>query len=214
MAVCYPSASFPDNKGEIKVFELAGEFLPHIPFAAYTLTKPNPQAYDRFGTSIAFVGGSLVVGARGDDTTALDKGAAYVFGNALSDADGDGLLDLWEIAHFGSRSAHRATDDTDDTDGDGSSELAEMAFDQNPLSPDATAAPAPVMENGYLTMTITKCAGVNYVVQSAGTPADADFSATTTTVLTDNATTLKVRDNVPVGAEASRFLRVRVAPSL
>jgi len=86
---------------------------------------------------------------------------------------------------------------------------------RNLALPNATAAPAPVVENGYLMLTLTKRAGVHYTIESAGTLAGADFSTATTTVLLDNAIALKVRDNVPVGSGPSRFLRTRVtaAPS-
>jgi hypothetical protein len=50
-------------------------------------------------------------------------------------------------------------------------------------------------------------------VQSAGTlltGQPASFSPGTTTVLIDNATTLKVRDNVPLGTPPARFMRVKV----
>jgi hypothetical protein len=67
-----------------------------------------------------------------------------------------------------------------------------------------------VNEGGYLTMTIAKRAGVTYQVQSAATPDEAAFSAATTTVLIDNATTLKARDNYPIGAIPGRFMRVKV----
>jgi len=45
-------------------------------------------------------------------------------------------------------------------------------------------------------------------MELAGQPAS--FSPATTTVLLDNATTLKVRDNVLVGTPPARFLRVKV----
>ena len=73
--------------------------------------------------------------------------------------------------------------------------------------------PRPVNEGGYLTITITKHSGVTFQVQGAGTLLDGQpdsFSAATTTVLTDDATTLKVRDNVPVGTPPARYMRVRV----
>lgn len=50
-------------------------------------------------------------------------------------------------------------------------------------------------------------------MQSAGTllPALPDaFSASTTTVLVDDATTLKVSDNSPVATTPTRFMRVQV----
>lgn len=122
------------------------------------------------------------------------------------DLDDDGLLDSWEIAHFGNIAAHTALDDTD---GDGAVELLELAFGTDPLAPGSVPAPAVVNEAGYLTTTITKQPCVRYVVETGGA-LETGFSATSTTVLTDTATTLKVRDNVPIGAQPKRFLRVQV----
>jgi uncharacterized delta-60 repeat protein len=122
------------------------------------------------------------------------------------DLDDDGLLDSWEDAHFGTRDGQSALDDTDH---DGRVELLELAFGGDPLVSDPGATPAIIIEAGYLTTTITKQPGVTYLVQTAATP-DAAFSATSTTVLTDSATTLKVRDNIQVGSQPARFLRVKV----
>ena len=127
-----------------------------------------------------------------------------------SDADGDGLLDGWEIAHFGTTTGHSALDDTD---GDGRNELLELAFDTNPLAPDPGGVPPIANEGGYLTMTVSKHPGVTSEVQSAGTllPALSDsFSPAMTTVLINNSTTLKVHDNVPIGTAPARFLRTKV----
>ncbi len=61
--------------------------------------------------------------------------------------------------------------------------------------------------------TLTKQPGVTYEVQSAGSLLPAlpnSFSATSTTVLINNATTLKVRDNFLIGTSPPRFMRVKV----
>ena len=51
---------------------------------------------------------------------------------------------------------------------------------------------------------------MTYAVQSAGDPASSAFSAASTSVLIDNATVLKVRDNFQIATTAQRFMRVRV----
>jgi hypothetical protein len=67
------------------------------------------------------------------------------------------------------------------------------------------------MENGFLTVTIAKQPGVAYLVETAGSPNAASFSAATTTVLVDDAVTLKVRDNFAAGASpGGRYVRIRV----
>ena len=192
------------DAGTAYVYDLSSS-TPTVPVA--TINHPRPAAGDSFGDSVAIDGAMVAMGAPFADTPGADEGMAHVFS---SDADGDGLLDGWEIAHFGTIIGHGAAEDSD---GDGRNELLEEAFDTNPLAPDAAAAPLPVNEGGFLTMTIPKRPGVNWEVESAGTlrPALTDsFSPATTTVLINNAATLKVRDNVRIGTAAARFIRTRV----
>ena len=192
------------DAGSAYVYDLSSG-TPIVPVA--TLNNPSPAVGDYFGWAVAIDGMTVAIGAPKDDTVMLNKGYAYVFGPASNDFDADGLLDIWEYARFGSISAHSGLDDSD---GDGRVELLEEAFNTNPLLPDVAGAPQAVDEGGYLTMTIAKRAGVTYSVQSAATPDEASFSAATTTVLVNDATTLKVRDNVVVGSPLSRFMRVKV----
>ena len=123
------------------------------------------------------------------------------------DADDDGLRDSWEQLWWGTTAGHTALDDFD---GDGISELLEMAFALNPKQPDCAALTPVVKESGYLTITVNKQPGVTYQVQTAGSPNASAFSPTTTTVLLDNTTTLKVRDNFPLATNPGRYLRVKV----
>jgi hypothetical protein len=123
------------------------------------------------------------------------------------DADNDGLPDAWEMSNFGATAGHSANDDKDR---DGLTELQEYSFTRNPNVADHGAQPPVTVANGFLTVTITKQPGITYVVQSTGSLDPASWSASTTTTLTDNATTLIVRDNVPITSGENRFLRVRV----
>ena len=103
-----------------------------------------------------------------------------------------------------------------DLDGDGLANLDKLAFGLDPSVPDSALAPAPVAEDGYLTITLTKHAGATYQVQSAGTlllGQPESFSPATTTVLIDSATTLKVRDNFLLGTPPARYMRVKVTAS-
>jgi len=132
---------------------------------------------------------------------------------SAADLDGDGLLDAWEQAYWGTTAGHTATDDFDR---DGLPELLELAFGRNPTAPDSQLQPTAVVEGGYLTITVTRHPGASYEVQSAGTLLSgqpASFNTTTTTLLLDNGTTLKVRDNIPFGTPPSRFMRVKVTGS-
>jgi FG-GAP repeat len=189
------------------VYDLSSP-TPAVPAA--TLDDPGPLAGDGFETSVAIDGATVAIGAAFDDTAATDKGFAFIFGPHPLDQDSDGLPDAWEIAQFGATSGHGALDDFDH---DGSNELLELAFGSDPTRADPGGMPPVINEGDYLTMTITKQLGVTYEVQSAGTlqPALPDsFSAASTTVLLDDATTLKVRDDTKIGIEPDRFMRVKV----
>jgi len=194
--------------GSVYVYELASA-SPEMP--VFTLNNPAPFAGDFFGSALALEGGILVVGASGKDTPAYDAGAAFIFGPHPLDQDSDGLLDSWEELYWpGEIALHSPLDDPDH---DGIVNLLEMAFGLNPTVPDPGVLTPLTHEGGYLTMTLTKQPGVTYEVQSAGTlmPALPDsFSASTTTVLINNATTLKVRDNTPITTPTARFMRVQV----
>ncbi len=126
------------------------------------------------------------------------------------DKDEDGLPDAWELAHFGNTAGQSALDDTDH---DGRVELLELAFRGDPRVPDAAALPAAVLEDGYLTVTISKQTGAGYLVETSGAPGGG-FSATSTMVLAETASLLKVRDTVPRGTESARYLRVKVTATL
>jgi hypothetical protein len=192
------------DSGSSYIFDVAGA-TPGIPLA--TIHNPGPAEGDAFGNSVATDGTLVVVGAPEDNTVVAGKGFAYVFGPNPRDEDGDDLLDSWEITHFGSTAGHGPLDDDDQ---DGYNELLELALGLDPTVPDAGGLPAITVESGYLTLTLTKQPGVTYEVQGAGTLLPGSFSAGGTTVLINDATTLKVRDTTAIGAQARRFLRAKV----
>jgi hypothetical protein len=195
------------DSGSAYVYDL-DSVTPTVPMV--TLNNPRVAAYDYFGLSVAIDGTTVAIGKPNNDDLMRDKGAVDIFAPGNPDFDGDGLLDLWEHAHFGSITAHTALDDTD---GDGRKELLELAFNTDPLFSDAAAEPAVVNEGGFLTITLSKRAGVSYAVESAGSPDDAAFSTATTTTITNTASTLKVRDNFTRATAAQRFMRVKVNPA-
>lgn len=140
------------------------------------------------------------------------KGYAYIYGPepTVPDGDNDGLLDSWELTYWPTTTGHGPLDDEDK---DGIVNLLELAFGLNPTQGNGSPLPPVVNDGGYLTLTLTKRPGVNYEVQSAASLLPAlpeSFSAASTTVLLDNTTTLKVRDNVLISAPGGRFMRVKV----
>ena len=64
------------NAGSAYVYDLANA-TPAWPVAK--LGKTIPTRRDHFGRAVALDGGTVVVGTPNDDSTAFDKGAAYVF---------------------------------------------------------------------------------------------------------------------------------------
>lgn len=154
--------------------------------------------------------GKLIVAGASYNGSNYDFALARFEGNAPADSDADGMLDQWELNNWRTTTGHGALDDHDK---DGYGELLEQAFGLNPLFPDPAGIPGVTQEGGYLTMTLTKQPGVSYAVQTAGsllTGQPDSFSTTSTTVLINNATTLKVRDNVLMGSATTRFNRAQV----
>lgn len=169
----------------------------------YVTTDVSTTATD-FGLGVIVQADKKIV-VSGDTGTSL--GLVRYVGDFIADADSDGLLDSWELAYWPSTTGHSAADDFDK---DGYNELLELGLGLNPTLASAGGLPAAINEGGYLTMTITKQAGVTYEVQSAGSLLTGAFSPATTTVITNNATTLKVRDTVLINTGAARFMRAKV----
>ena len=121
------------------------------------------------------------------------------------DANGDHLPDEWELATWGNTGRRSATADDDR---DGLSNLLEYALARNPRLPDPAGA-LPIQRVGeYLTATIAKRPHVAYLAEASGDLVG--WSRAETTVISEDATTLIVRDNVSATKAANRFLRLRV----
>lgn len=71
-------------------------------------------------------------------------------------------------------------------------------------------APKPVMEGGFLTITIARQPGATHMVQTAATPSATAYNSVITAVVIDNPTTLKVRDLYSTSSATRRFMRVVV----
>jgi hypothetical protein len=160
-------------------------------------------------TAASGVNGVRVIGQEGGTASQGFIGCfefSATSGGSGADLDNDGLPDAWEIANFGYVHAQHLHGDPDQ---DGSDNLLEYALG---LNPNAADFPAPaVVEGGFLTTTITKKPGIAYTVMSG---ADLTTMGTAeTTVITNDATTLKVRDNTPFSTGPRRFMRTTAAPS-
>ncbi len=194
--------------GSAYIYDLSSS-TPSTPVA--TFINPTPGHLDFFGSAVSIYGRTVAIGAPSDDWLALDKGFTYVFGPSAADpdADDDGIPDTWELAYWPTTDGHGPLDDFDH---DGIVELLELALGLSPTLPNPGGLPPVHNEGGYLTMTIAKQPGVNYEVQSGSSPTS--LTASATTVLIDTATTLKVRDNIPVGSGQNRFMRAKVTAAL
>lgn len=107
--------------------------------------------------------------------------------------------------------------DNADPDGDGASNFLEFALGGQPKDAGSRILPVTQIETidneKYLTITVTKPAdllGVTHVPQVSGDLVTWQSGNTATTTITNTATTLKVRDNVPMSAGAKRFIRLKV----
>lgn len=197
-----------NGAGSAYVYDVGGS-SPDVPVAVLNNPAPGPADSDQFGAAVAIDGALIAVGTPYDDTVSTDKGSAYVF-EVQTDRDDDGLLDSWELAYWPTTAGHGPLDDYDH---DGYVELMEQALGLDPTQVNLAGLPAAVPEEGYLTITLTKQRGILYEIQSAGTlllNQPNSFSASTTTTLINDSTTLKVRDNVPIGTQPARFMRVKV----
>jgi hypothetical protein len=182
MAVVYDSAL------DLATITFPGQSGSLLPGGAYRLTLNAGSVADPAGNS-------------------LSPAFVHDFTVPFTDSDHDGLHDVWEFVHWGNINDHDADDDSDR---DGMAALLELAFSRNPTRADAGGLPGTFVEGGYLTISIARQSGLSYLVETSGTIQPSTFSSAGTTVLIDNGTTLKVRDNVPVAAAERRLLRIRV----
>jgi len=67
-----------DNAGVVYVYDLL-EGADSRTSPKLTIHNPTPEANDRFGMQVSFVGGNVLVAAQDDDTDANNAGAAYLF---------------------------------------------------------------------------------------------------------------------------------------
>ena len=122
-----------------------------------------------------------------------------------ADADADGLIDSWETTHFGGPAV---TTGLTDTDGDGLNNLLEYAFGLNPNSGDLTAfSLGHNVTGGFLELSISKRPYCCYVIEASSDLVN--WSAAGLSVITDDATTLRVRESATTNR---RHFRARVYP--
>jgi hypothetical protein len=132
------------------------------------------------------------------------------------DANGNGMLDTWEIANFGNADPGN-NPPQDDPDHDGFANLMEYALGTDPLRPNPgplNCALEPYDGQTFLRLVVPKnpaATNLTYTVQTGGSLTD--WSATDTAIEVDTATQVVVRDTIPLSAAARRFIRLKVTVS-
>lgn len=216
-----------DITSEIKVFAQAG-----VPFN-YTIKSTGGS------TPLGYTASPLPNGLVLNPTNGLISGMPEIAGKTeilISVANSAGSISAvltltvtadppampvskWLSSYFGASASNLAiAGDNCDPDGDGMQNLIEYAFGRNPL--DAGAAdfltvhilPDPHDAFDYLTATATKNSAATNIIYSAQVCADLATPrwTNTVTVLKDTIDTFEVRDNCPISAALSRFMRLLV----
>ena len=106
-----------------------------------------------------------------------------------------------------------------DPDADGLSNLQEYAFNLDPRTPDRVGKPSGGVADGYLILTYRQAkaaADVTFTVEVSGDLATWQSGPASTTQvsavdLDANTRQVTVRDNVPTGSAAQRFMRLKVS---
>jgi hypothetical protein len=186
---------------------------------AYAATNLATELYnstqagsrDNFGSGNKFIT-PMIASARVYVGTASDIGVLGLLDTATLT-----LLEVWRNTYFRNPSNVGAGANVASPAGDGVPNLIKYALGLNPTNP-ATAAQLPsggIQSSGgqsYLTMTINRTAepsDVTYTVQVSSNLLSGWVSGSPYTVtLTNTASQLVVRDNIPVPAATARFIRL------
>ena len=129
------------------------------------------------------------------------------------DANGNGILDEWEETHFGNADPG-SNPANDDADHDGISNLMEFALNTDPLAQNANPLVhdlEPISGSRHLRLTVPKnpaATNLTYTVETCDSLTG--WSAADTTVETNTANQLIVRDNFSDTTAPRRFIRLRV----
>ena len=126
----------------------------------------------------------------------------------ITDTDGDGMDDAWELAHFFTL----ARDGTGDFDNDGMNDLAEFLAGTNPASASSFLRFTSITTTGGITFTVEWSAapGKNYRVQFKNSLIDAQWTDLVGDVVAAGATASKV--DTTGGESTLRFYRVILLP--
>jgi len=137
------------------------------------------------------------------------------------DSNGNGILDAWEITHFGNANPG-SNAATDQAAHDGLSNLIKYALGLDPSTPAINPISSTVVNvNGdqYLQITVPKNPSATNLTYTAETCSDlttsswASVPGVDTVVVSETSTQMVVRDAQKIGASANRFIRLKVVSS-
>lgn len=202
-----------------------------IVWAADNTSPAGLYAYAATNLATALYNSSQAAGGRdnfgsGNKFVTPTVASARVYVATTSGVGVFGLLDqstltplqIWRNGHFGNPSNVGAGANGADPAGDGMPNLIKYALG---LNPSAVALPGQlplgkIQQSGgqkYLTLNVNRAArapDVTYLVEVCGDLRTWVAGAPNTVTLTNTATQLVVRDNSPVPAAASRFIRLQI----
>ena len=131
------------------------------------------------------------------------------------DGNGNGILDAWESTMFGNANPGN-NPPGDDPDGDGISNLMEYALNTDPLHANTMPLEHDVETIGtarYLRLTLPKnpaATNLEYAVEVSQDLVTPSWNTVQTTIESDTATGLRVRDYVSISSSSRRFIRLKV----
>lgn len=168
----------------------------------------SPSTFDTIATLSQF--GSYTLRLQADDT------GAQTFRD-LSFTAHVNAFQVWQSQNFPSGPTDPIAAMLDDPDHDGVQNLAEYAFGSDPHSASVSGVThdtATVGPDKFLRLTVSKnptALGITYSVEATSDLANPlSWSSAGLVIEADNASTLQVRDVIPMSAGTPRFMRVRI----
>lgn len=129
-----------------------------------------------------------------------------------------GSLDQWRQSRFGANAGNAAIAGNDaDPDRDGIPNQMEYALGTDPAEPSPSSLvfdTTTVSGQTYLRVSASKGAAATEAVMTVQTSGSTEtgWNTATTVIELNNATTLRVRDSIPIGTANSRYIRLWVGP--
>lgn len=209
-------------------FEIITYTLTYAAGSNGSLTGPTSQTVDHGsnGSAVTAVPSSgyqfvnwsdgSITNPRTDTNITANLSASANFQLTNPDANANGILDAWEITMFGNADPGNNAPG-DDADNDGLSNLLEYALNTHPLQANSSPIIYDLVTVGtdkHLRLTIPKNTAATNLVYQVEVSSDLtvpSWSGTQTTVESETASELRVRDNLTTASSPHRFIRLKVS---